>query len=160
MSSSDARGKRLHLLRSTVAGALTGSARLLSLAARIMDATAKTITPLGDAASPRESEPAAQTSSLPGDEQTVGEQWPRAEPGRVHAVPDTPLLDESPQQRRSESHVAELAARPVAEVVAAVESLSTDELRELTEYETAHRNRKTVLRAVERAATPPGEPGG
>ncbi len=39
-------------------------------------------------------------------------------------------------------------------VVAAVDDLSTDELRLLVEYETTHRNRRTVLQAVERVLTP------
>lgn len=74
--------------------------------------------------------------------------------GRVVEAPETPLLDESPHVRRAESHVEELATRPVAEVIRAIDDLSTDELRQLTEYETSHRNRRRVLQAIERALAP------
>ena len=74
--------------------------------------------------------------------------------GRVVDAPGTPLLDEHPHLRRSESHVEELATQPVADVIRAIDDLSTDELRQLTEYETSHRNRKRVLQAIERALAP------
>ena len=74
--------------------------------------------------------------------------------GRVVEPPPTPLLDETPHVRTSESHIEELASKPAAQVVAAVADLSTDELRLLTEYEMAHKNRRTVMAAIEKAAAP------
>lgn len=74
--------------------------------------------------------------------------------GRVMEPAATPMLDEHPHVRTSESHVEELATRPVADVIRAIDGLSTDELRQLTEYETSHRNRKRVLQAIERALAP------
>jgi len=59
--------------------------------------------------------------------------------------------------RRPESHVAEIAERPVATVVREIATLSTDELEALFEYESTHRKRKTVLQAIERATAPQGE---
>ena len=66
----------------------------------------------------------------------------------------TPLLDETPHVRTSASHIEDLAAKPVSQVVAAVSDLSTDELRLLTEHELAHKNRRTVLTAIEKALAP------
>ena len=74
--------------------------------------------------------------------------------GRVIELPPTPLLDAEPHVRRSETHIAELAGNTAGDVIAEIDNLSTDELRQLVEYETAHRNRKTVLAAVEKALAP------
>jgi hypothetical protein len=52
----------------------------------------------------------------------------------------------------TEEGIAALAERNAADVIAAVPALSTQELRLLLEHETANKNRKTVLQAVEAAA--------
>ena len=59
-----------------------------------------------------------------------------------------------PDQRSRENRIAKLASRPVSVVVAAMNNLSTDELRLLYEYESSHKARKTVLAAIERAQRP------
>jgi hypothetical protein len=64
-------------------------------------------------------------------------------------VPDVPAHAQVPK-----SHVAELAGGTVAQVTAAVPDLSTDELRMLLEHETANKNRKGVLDAIEQALSP------
>jgi outer membrane biosynthesis protein TonB len=68
-------------------------------------------------------------------------------------------VDEQGQARTYESHVAELADRNVAGVMREIPDLSTEELGQLFEYESAHRKRKTVLQAIERAAAPGGGSG-
>ena len=74
--------------------------------------------------------------------------------GRVIELPPTPLLDQEPHVRRAETHIAELAGQSAGAVIAEIDHLSTDELRQLVEYETSHRNRKTVLAAIEKALAP------
>src|SRR3712207_2067096 len=96
----------------------------------------------------RESTPASATTTADVMDQ-LDDTEVAARRGRVVEVPDTPLLDEQPHVRRPETHIEELASKPAAQVIKAVEGLSTDELRLLLEYETAHRNRRTVLPAIE-----------
>ncbi len=72
---------------------------------------------------------------------------------------DVPSLDEAVlgddgEARTYESHIAELADHNVATVVREIQDLSTEELGQLFEYESAHRKRKTVLQAIERATAP------
>lgn len=76
----------------------------------------------------------------------AGERGPTRTPPTVD-VPDGPA-----HERASESHVAALADGTADEVAERVPRLSTDELRALQEYEKAHRNRRTVLEAIERSA--------
>ncbi len=202
----------MDLLRSTVAGALAGTAQVLSLTSRVLEVTADALRPSPGAKAP---EPVAAPA------RDVAGSWPDgdpvdgvavdegvivpvereltdaelglvaddspfddldgAEPGadagadaevaaaemtdaelglltEEPATPEppaaTPLLDETPHQRSSDSHIEELGMQSASAVVAAVADLSTDELRLLTEYEMAHRNRKSVLRAIERALLP------
>ena len=152
----------MSVLRSTVGGVLTGSAQALSLASKLLDATAKSLrTSNGTSSDAQTTAPAPRprpvaTPSEPiGIEAVIAEVAPDpTELGRVIEVPDTPLLDEVPHMRTSESHIEDLASKPVAAVVSAVADLSTDELRLLTEYEMAHKNRRTVLTAIERALAP------
>ncbi|MDP8978609.1 MAG: hypothetical protein M3N17_08585 [Actinomycetota bacterium] len=59
---------------------------------------------------------------------------------------------ESVPEGMTEGEIAALAERNAPDVVAVVPDLSTRELRLLLEHETANKNRKTVLRAVEAAA--------
>lgn len=86
-----------------------------------------------------------------------------ADAGPAEAVADdaadVPSLDEAVlgddgEARTYESHIAELADRNVASVVREIQDLSTEELGQLFEYESAHRKRKTVLQAIERATAP------
>ena len=155
-------------LRNTVGFALSISAKGLSAASTLLDVAAQTLRPpatsSGDRAfdeydaAPRQ--PAARLGTKPlspplGTEAVIeelAEEVPQR--GRVVEAPPTPLLDETPHVRTSESHIEELAAKPANQVAAAVRNLSTDELRLLTEYELAHRNRRTVLNAIERALAP------
>lgn len=148
----------MSLLRSTVGGVLTGSAQALSLASKLLDATAKSLRTSDGAPPPAPTprpRPAATPSEPVGTEAVIAEVAPdAAELGRIVEPPPTPLLDETPHVRTSESHIEELAAKPATAVVNAVADLSTDELRLLTEYEMAHKNRRTVLTAIEKALAP------
>ncbi|CAN5597424.1 hypothetical protein BH24ACT14_BH24ACT14_11430 [soil metagenome] len=112
------------VLRTAVAGVLAGSAKVLSFTSKLLDLTARTLRTPGPTQAPPD-EPAPTTAA------------------------DTP-----DHQRQASSHIEELAQRPASEVTAAIGDLSTDELRLLTEYELAHRKRKTVLAALEQAARP------
>ncbi len=151
----------MSVLRKTVGTALAGGAQVLSVASKVMDATARTLRP--SPSSPREDDSRRESVVTPPKDATstadvveaVEEQAP--ERGRIVEPDPTPLLDETPHVRTSESHIEELAALSAADVVEAVSGLSTDELRLLTEYEMAHKNRRTVLSAIERAAAPEGD---
>jgi len=85
------------------------------------------------------------------------------QPDDTGVVVDLPPSDESPvdeaggQVRTYESHIAELAEQNVSAGVRGVQRLSTEELGQLFDYESAHRKRKTVLQAIERAAAPEAE---
>lgn len=74
------------------------------------------------------------------------------ERGPTRTPPTVDLPDGPAHERASESHVAALADGTADEVAERVPRLSTDELRALQEYEKAHRNRRTVLEAIERSA--------
>lgn len=148
----------MSVLRKTVGTALAGGAQALSAASKLMEATAKTLRP--SPSSPREADgrrpgvatPPKDASSTAEVVAAVEEQVPQA--GRKVERPKTPLLDETPHVRTSETHIEELADKSAADVIDAVGDLSTDELRLLTEHELAHKNRKTVLAAIEKALTP------
>jgi hypothetical protein len=149
------------LLRTTLTGALSGTAQALSIASKLLDATAKSLR-TSDGASDGARSPAPKPRPRPrpasepvGTEAVIAEVAPDpTELGRVIEPPPTPLLDDTPHLRTSESHIEELAAQPAASVVKAVADLSTDELRLLTEHELAHKNRRTVLTAIEKALAP------
>ena len=161
------------VLRKTIGGAFSGSAQVLSVASKLLDATAKTLRPgsrdgSGVTGTPPRVErtpdappadiappPAGGPSAPIGTEAEVIAALEAApEPGRIIEPPATPVLDETPHLRTSATHIEELAAKPVGEVVAAIATLSTDELRLLTEYELEHKNRRTVMTAIERALVP------
>lgn len=206
----------MDLLRSTVAGALAGTAQVLSLTSRVLEVTADALRPSPGAKAPEPFDaPADKTAGSwpdgdpvdgvavdegvivpvereltdaelglvaddsPFDDLDGAEPGPgfgastdadpgvaaaemtdaelglvAEEPGTPEPPAATPLLDETPHLRSSDSHIEELGMQSASAVVAAVEDLSTDELRLLTEYETAHRNRKSVLKAIERALLP------
>ena len=155
----------MSVLRKTIGTALAGGAQVLSVASQVMDATAKTLRPAPS--SPREEDTRRPSVATPPPEaqttaevvEAVEEQVP--ERGRIVEPSSTPLLDETPHVRTSETHIEELAEQSAADVIAAVGDLSTDELRLLTEFELEHKNRKTVLTAIEKALTPssPGSNG-
>lgn len=148
----------MSVLRKTAGTALSGGAQVLSVAAKLMDATARTLRP--SPPSPREDDvrregvvtPPRDARSTADVVEAVEEQRP--ERGRTVEPDPTPVLDETPHVRTSESHIEELAAKPAAQVIDAVADLSTDELRLLTEFEMAHKNRVTVLAAIEKAFDP------
>ena len=152
----------MSVLRNTLGTAFGVTAQGLSLASKVLDTTAKTLRPKQDkggdssAFEPAESPVSTTPPSPPiGTEAVVRDALDDApEVGRVVEPPATPLLDETPHMRTSESHIEELAAKPAGQVAAAVSGLSTDELRLLTEYEMAHKNRRTVMTAIERALAP------
>lgn len=151
----------MSVLRKTVGTALAGGAQVLSVASKLMETTAKTLRPSPSSPpSPREEDsrrkavatPPRDASSTAEVIEAVEEQVPQV--GRTVEPAGTPMLDETPHVRTSASHVEELADQSAADVIAAVADLSTDELRLLTEHELAHKNRKTVLTAIEKALTP------
>lgn len=74
------------------------------------------------------------------------------ERGATRTPPTVDVPDGPDHERAPESHVAALADGTADEVAERVPGLSTDELRALQEYEKAHRNRQTVLEAIERSA--------
>lgn len=147
----------MSLLRTALGTAVGGTAQALSLASKVLEVTARTLRPdspetdpfLAPVPSTPSSQPRTGTAGVIAD---VAEDVD--ERGRIVEPPATPLLDETPHVRTSETHIEELAAKPAAQVVAAVADLSTDELRLLTEYELAHKKRRTVMAAIEKAATP------
>ena len=152
----------MSLLRNTVGAALGVTARTLSAASKVLDVSAKTLRPerterRQDTPAPRAPRndvlrPASEPTGTEAVIVDLADEVPQR--GRVVEPPPTPVLDETPHLRTSESHIEELAAKPAAQVAAAVADLSTDELRLLTEYEMAHKNRRTVLTAIERALAP------
>jgi hypothetical protein len=157
----------MSVLRHTLGFALSISAKGLSAASTLLDLAAQTLRPPASTHDSAFDEPdtaparpptrlGTRPSSPPlGTEAVIDELADDVpERGRVVEPPPTPLLDERPHVRTSESHIEDLAAKPANQVVAAVRDLSTDELRLLTEYELAHRNRKTVMSAIERALAP------
>lgn len=153
-------------LRNALGTAFGVTAQGLSLVSKVLETTSKTLRPSRNgedpflspapAATPRRAAATDTPVSEPSDiEATIaGLVDDVPERGRVVEPPATPLLDETPHVRTSESHIEELAAKPAGQVAAAVANLSTDELRLLTEYEMEHKNRRTVLTAIERALAP------
>ena len=157
----------MSIVRSTVGTALSGAAKGLNLASKLLEATSKTMRPGSlDAPETTSRTPQTPVEQAPVEEaitppagsdlaQTAAEVTQDVpEIGRVVEPDPTPLLDETPHVRTYESHIEELADKPAGQVVQAVTGLSTDELRLLTEYEMAHKNRRTVLGAIEKALAP------
>jgi hypothetical protein len=139
----------MSLLRNTIGTALSGTAKVLGVGSKVLDATARALRPDGASVPEPPGRRPEPITAAPAS--TLGEDDPR---GRVVEPDPTPLLDETPHVRTSASHIEELAAKPATEVSAAVNGLSTDELRLLTEYEMSHKNRRTVLTAIEKALVP------
>jgi hypothetical protein len=76
----------------------------------------------------------------------------RGRPAPPPQEPVAPAPEPVTHARTSPSHIAALAERPVSEVIAELDNLSTDELRLLLEHEEAHKRRKTLIEAIERSA--------
>jgi hypothetical protein len=136
---------------SLAAVALSGTAQALSTVAKVAGAAASTLRPDGQTGRtdradgapprPRHSDTGARVAETFLQRGTVKERTQVAV-GEVDHVAAAP------------SHIAEVADGTVADVVAAIPDLSTDELRLLIQHETSHKNRKGVLDAVEEALTP------
>lgn len=148
------------VLRSAAGATLATSARILSFGAKALSTAARMLSERDE--QPSQGRPPTAVAEDLSAETTGAEAVPRAQRtpaaerrSRVQQpAPPPTTVGERPFERRSESYIAELAAKPVGEVVSAIQDLSTDELRSLTEYETSHRNRKGVLQAIEAALTP------
>jgi hypothetical protein len=179
------------LFRFAASGALSGTARVLGLAARVTEQVALAMRP-----QPDDPHPPGPVGPLTDDDiveaveaerDAYDRAWPPGPdaPEPVRAI-DEPALDEldeivvapaAPDRqpvpdlaavrapddaasgthaRRAESHAAALADRPATDVVEAIKTLSTDELRELYDYESARKKRKSVLGGIERALRPDG----
>jgi hypothetical protein len=80
----------------------------------------------------------------------------RGEAGRVSAPPTDPVAMVDPHARTYETHAAELADKPAAQLIRAIRDLSTDELRGLYEHEQANKKRKSVLKEIENQLAPIG----
>ena len=78
------------------------------------------------------------------------------EQGAVLQAPTEPVPMVDQHRRTFETHAAELAERSAGDVINAVASLSTDDLRLLYEHEQANKKRKTVLKAIEAQLAPVG----
>lgn len=78
------------------------------------------------------------------------------EQGAVLQAPTEPVPMVEQHVRTFETHAAELAERSAGDVINAVATLSTDDLRLLYEHEQANKKRKTVLKAIEAQLTPVG----
>ena len=140
----------MSVLRNTLGTALSGTAKVLGVGSKLLDATARTLRP-DSTDGGFETQPPPRERQVTPPVITLGDDDPR---GRIVEPDPTPLLDATPHVRTSASHIEELAAKPATEITAAVSGLSTDELRLLTEYEMSHKNRRTVLTAIEKALVP------
>ncbi|MGH3664956.1 MAG: hypothetical protein ACRDU8_02490 [Egibacteraceae bacterium] len=173
----------MHLVRNVLSRGCAGVGKSLAAASQVLEAGAEILRPRHEepiesvriVEPPPEPAVAPQprpTPTMPGeptppvaDEPTptvAGEPTPpvAGEPTPIVAdeptptVADEPSIVDEPHVRTAETHVAAIAERNASEVIEAIPTLSTDELRDLVEYEAAHRNRKTVLRAIEQAVAP------
>jgi hypothetical protein len=75
---------------------------------------------------------------------------------RGDEAPADPVPMVDPHARTYETHAAELADKPAAQLIRAIRDLSTDELRSLYEHEQANKKRKSVLREIENQLAPVG----
>lgn len=146
------------LISSTISTGLSVTGKVLSAGSKVLESGVALLRPRVEEppATPRRPTPAAGASTAATIEKVESETAP-ARVGRVvETSTSTPMLDETPHVRTSESHIAEIAEQPATDVVKLVPTLSTDQLRLLTEHEMSHRNRKTVLKAIEDALVPGG----
>ncbi len=144
-------------MRALLAASLSAAARVLSVSSSVAERAAAALRPARHyGPGPGPYGPVTTTQVLNEIDEQAREQ---AGGQRTPAPGDRGWASEpGDRARRPESSVAALAQRTAAEVVAAVGDLSTDELRQLYEYETTHRNRKSVLRAIAQAAAPGPRP--
>lgn len=146
--------------RRSAAFLLTGLSALLSAGSTLADLGARALRPSGrDAGGEDEPVTGAPTGPRPRADAptppTVSSTPPAPAPPRsVLDEGDTGPVGDARTTRTSESHTEELAGQPAASVIRAIRDLSTDELGRLYEYEQAHRARKSVLAAIERATAP------
>ena len=140
----------MSLLRNTIGTALSGAAKVLGVGSKLLETTAKSLRPRTAPDIP------ARQQDTPAVDRPTVIRLDDDRRGRIVEPDPTPLLDEQPHLRTSESHISELASKSAGEVIAAVGGLSTDELRLLIEYEQSHRNRRTVMAAIEKAVAPVG----
>ncbi|HVM13746.1 MAG TPA: hypothetical protein VM287_05380, partial [Egibacteraceae bacterium] len=135
------------LVRKTAAGALSAAATAMKLGARISGQVAEMLrTPEGQrtGATPEKTDEVLEIVGQ--DRQTDA-----AARATVTEPPTEPSPAGPSHVRTSETHVEELASGTASEVIAAIPDLSTEELGRLHEHESANKNRKTVLAAIERA---------
>jgi hypothetical protein len=160
---------KLTALRAIPAGILAGASAVLAGAAKFAEIGARRLAPPSDRGMPHSEErPAApddarpETDAATTDIDTDAGTATAPVTTSVEPGPETPearaadIADDG-EARTYESHIAELAEQNVAAVVRGIQDLSTEELGELFDYESAHRKRRTVLQAIERAAAPPPE---
>lgn len=76
--------------------------------------------------------------------------------GAVLQAPTEPVPMVDQHVRTFETHTAELAAKSAGDVIDAIATMSTDDLRLLYEHEQGNKRRKTVLKAIEAQLTPVG----
>ncbi len=155
----------MNALRSIPAGILAGASAVLAGASKLAEIGARRLAP---PASPERTEilvdepVVSRTATPPAPEPPVyaaGESIGSALDADLgtDAAERAEDIDDDGRARTYESHIAELAEQNVSAVVRGIQDLSTEELGELFDYESAHRKRKTVLQAIERAAAPPRE---
>lgn len=149
--------------RTVASGGLALAAAGLSVGAKVTGQLAQTLRPAAPEDIPARTQPArpqAQERPRTQPRAPEGATVEQPLPGRDTRVPANeaapePAEEPSTHRRSADSHVAELAQATAPDVIAAIEDLSTDELRLLYDEERSHKNRKTVLAAIERAAAPP-----
>lgn len=124
--------RMLRQVRSATASALHVTAGVLNGTAKAVDTAAQLLRP-----APAPAEQVAETYVAR---------------GTVKPAPPPATDVATPTVRVPSTHIEELAEQPAADVIAQVGDLSTDELRQLAEYEQRNRRRKSVLAAIERTA--------
>ena len=95
-------------------------------------------------------------SSPPSPDSPVDSTPPRRPvPAPPSAAPVTPAPAPAPGVTAAPRDPATLAALAAPAVIDVLDDLSTAELADLFDHESAHRRRRTVLRAIEAALAPP-----
>lgn len=146
--------KPKQIARTASAGVLTGVAKAMALGSKLTDKVAGRLRGRdGQPGQPPEPETTDQVLEEIGQDR----QTDAAQRAAVREPPTEPVTDVDPHVRTHETHIDELAAGTAAEVIDTIPELSTDELRRLYEHESDNKQRKTVLRAVERALEPASE---
>ncbi len=156
--------------RRSAAFLLTGLSAMLSAGSTLADLGARALRPSGsddDRPAPGAAAPGGSPPPRPRPDRTppapraAASPAPSPSPAPPRSVldeGDTPVVGDGGRARTTESHTEELANQPAAAVIRAVRQASTDDLERLYDYEQAHRARKSVLAAIERALAPPSTP--